>query len=237
MGSNNRKWHVRDSGRAISVALGRTATVILMLFIPRKGTRSEPVRNTGDGGEWSVTTGSPWESGWDWCIRVTIHEDTYKRISSFPQLIVWQTPPRRSQWLDVWRGTLFHKQCSVLKKKKAKIKNGLWPESITPYWVSPSLSIKNTASIPAWTLPSHSFLGPPSQSAVALAGRNPPHSCRTPWRNPSETPQILSSLICWRRGRLILLQTVLYKKIENYLVDFRNLGMWHNYGKTSVCMS
>lgn len=39
---------MRDSGRASSVALDKAATVILILFIPQKGTRSEPVRNTGN---------------------------------------------------------------------------------------------------------------------------------------------------------------------------------------------
>lgn len=48
MGRNKRQWQVRDSGRWISVASFKTATLILMLSIPRKGTRSEPVRNTDD---------------------------------------------------------------------------------------------------------------------------------------------------------------------------------------------
>lgn len=76
---------------------------------------------------WGRTIGNNRESPGKWvalirCIRVTIHKDTYKGISSFPQLIVRQTPPRRLQWLDVWHGTLFHKQCSVLKKKKKEPK-------------------------------------------------------------------------------------------------------------------
>lgn len=39
---------MRDSGRWSSLASGKMVTLILMLFIPWKGTRSQPVRNTKD---------------------------------------------------------------------------------------------------------------------------------------------------------------------------------------------
>lgn len=62
------------------------------------------------------------------------------------------------------------------------------------------LALFKFISLPSWTPPSRSFLGPPSLLAAPLAGRSPPRPCCTLWKTLSWTRQTLSPLICWRRS-------------------------------------